>query len=256
MKKKISLIGLAFILVLGFTGCSKSDTTEYDQAAMEQYADFIVQNFSAMSETDFENFPGMSELELDLTLLNAGVPISGENFLTMIDAWNAGVDECGAFVSIGEYTMETSNDGATLSAEADFEEKDGTIEFAFDEGMNMESITISAHYTTGEILETAALNTILGMGTVFVVLIFICFIISLFKLIPVIEKKFKKSPKAETAAASAPAAPVPASAAAVDGSDDGELAAVIAAAVAAAEGTSADGFIVRSIKRRKSNKWN
>ena len=107
----------------------------------------------------------MSELELDLTLLNAGVPISGENFLTMIDAWNAGVDECGAFVSIGEYTMETSNDGATLSAEADFEEKDGTIEFAFDEGMNMESITISAHYTTGEILEKAALNTILGMGT-------------------------------------------------------------------------------------------
>lgn len=33
-----------------------------------------------------------------------------------------------------------------------------------------------------------------------------------------------------------------------------ELAAVIAA-IAASEGTSADGFIVRSIKRRKSNKW-
>ena len=37
---------------------------------------------------------------------------------------------------------------------------------------------------------------------------------------------------------------------------DEELAAVIAAAVAASEGTSTDGFIVRSIKRRKSNKWN
>ena len=37
---------------------------------------------------------------------------------------------------------------------------------------------------------------------------------------------------------------------------DEELAAVIAAAVAASEGTSTDGFVVRSIKRRKSNKWN
>ncbi len=256
MKKKISLLGLVLILVLGFTGCSKSDTTEYDQATLEQYADFIVQNFSAMAEADFENFAEMSDLELDLTLLNTGIPISGENFLTMIDAWNAGLDECGTFVSLGEYTMETSNDGVTLSTEADFEDKDGTIEFAFDEDMNMESITISAHYSMGEILEKAALNTILGMGTVFVVLIFISFIISLFKLIPVLEKKFKKSPKTETAAApaSAPAAPAPV--AAVDETDDGELVAVIAAAVAAAEGTSTDGFIVRSIKRRKSNKWN
>ena len=38
--------------------------------------------------------------------------------------------------------------------------------------------------------------------------------------------------------------------------DDGELVAVIAAAIAAAEGTSTDGFVVRSIKRRKSNRWN
>ena len=41
-----------------------------------------------------------------------------------------------------------------------------------------------------------------------------------------------------------------------DVSDDTELVAVIAAAIAAAEGTSTDGFVVRSIKRRQSNKWN
>ena len=257
MKKKISLIGLVLILVFGFTGCGKSDTAEYDQAMLEQYADFIVQNFSAMSETDFESFSDMSDLELDLTLLNTGVPVSGENFLTMIEAWKVGQDECGLFVSLGDYTMETTNDGATLSAEADFEEKDGTIEFAFDESMNMESITVSAHYTTGEILEKAALNTILGMGTVFVVLIFISFIISLFKLIPVIEKKFKKSPKTEAAAAPAPApaAPIPPPPTADEAEDRG-LAAGIAAVGGVGVGTSTDGFIVRSIKRRKSNKWN
>lgn len=257
MKKKISLLGLVLILVLGFTGCSKSETTEYDQTTLEQYADFIVQNFSAMSEDDFGNFAEMSDLELDLTLLNTGVPISGENFLTMIDAWNAGQDECGAFVSLGEYTMETTNDGAVLSTEAEFAEKSGTIEFSFDEEMNMETITIAAHYSMGEIVEKAVLNTILGMGTVFVVLIFISFIISLFKFIPAIEKRFRKKAKEEPAATVSPAAQVPAApAAAADETDDTELAAVIAAAIAAAEGTSTDGFVVRSIKRRRSNKWN
>ena len=63
-----------------------------------------------------------------------------------------------------------------------------------------------------------------------------------------------------TGAASAPkAAPAPAVAAAVEEAeemDDTELVAVIAAAIAAAEGTTTDGFVVRSIKRRKSNKWN
>ena len=45
----------------------------------------------------------------------------------------------------------------------------------------------------------------------------------------------------------APAAPAPA--------DDLQLIAVITAAIAAAEGTSTDGFVVRSIKRRSNNKW-
>ena len=38
--------------------------------------------------------------------------------------------------------------------------------------------------------------------------------------------------------------------------DDLELIAVITAAIAAQEGTSTDGFVVRSIRRRPSNKWN
>jgi Na+-transporting methylmalonyl-CoA/oxaloacetate decarboxylase gamma subunit len=38
--------------------------------------------------------------------------------------------------------------------------------------------------------------------------------------------------------------------------DDLELVAVITAAIAAQEGKSTDGFVVRSIRRRPSNHWN
>ena len=133
-------------------------------------------------------------------------------------------------------------------------ERPADLQFSFDENGQMESITVNAHYTTGEILKKAGLNTVLGMGTVFVVLIFISFIISLFKKIPELEEKLRKK-EAAPAAAPAPAAaavPEPVVEAQVD---DGELIAVIAAAIAAAEGTTTDGFVVRSIKRRKSNKW-
>ncbi len=85
-------------------------------------------------------------------------------------------------------------------------------------------------------------------------MIFISFIISLFKYIPAIEAKFKK--KTVTEAASTVSAPAAMPAEEVSTSDDSELVAAIAAAIAAYEGTSTDGFIVRSIKRRTSNKWN
>lgn len=90
---------------------------------------------------------------------------------------------------------------------------------------------------------TALLNTIMGMGTVFVVLIFISYIISLFKLM--------NKPEPVTAPVKeAPAAlPEEEEEESAELSDDLELAAVITAAIAAYQGTSQEGFTVRSIKR-------
>ena len=96
----------------------------------------------------------------------------------------------------------------------------------------------------------------MGLGTVFVILIMLIFLISLFQFIPgsgAQEAKAKKK-----AAEDAAAAPTPATVAAapVQEADNSELIAVIAAAIAASEGTSTDGFVVRSIRKinRKKNK--
>lgn len=95
-------------------------------------------------------------------------------------------------------------------------------------------------------------NTILGMGTVFVVLIIIIVVIILMsKAVRSIEGKGKEA-EAPKAAAPAPAAPVIEE----EVTDDLELVAVITAAVAASMGTTdTDGFVVRSIKRAKSRNW-
>lgn len=103
---------------------------------------------------------------------------------------------------------------------------------------------------------TGLLNTLLGMGSVFAVLILIAFIISCMSIIPKIMGG--KSSQPVQAPVKAPAAPAPVkqsvAPAAEELVDDFELVAVITAAIAASENTSTDGFVVRSIKRADSKK--
>lgn len=110
------------------------------------------------------------------------------------------------------------------------------------------------------VFEQALLNTLMGMGTVFAVLIFISLLISLFVYIPSIERALKnRSSRKEKRAAQeerlAPKRPIIEEAAEEEELvDDGELVAVITAAImAASSGTavSADKLVVRSIKRVK-----
>lgn len=118
-----------------------------------------------------------------------------------------------------------------------------------------EEMVVIAVYSKSELMGQAGMNTLIGMGTVFVVLIFISFIISLFKYLPAL---FAKKPKIEEEKKAAPAASASAPAPAAKSENlmnDAELVAVITAAIYAAAGqsgsgaTSKDKLVVRSIKR-------
>ncbi|MBO4485254.1 MAG: OadG family protein [Lachnospiraceae bacterium] len=98
-------------------------------------------------------------------------------------------------------------------------------------------------------MERAGLNTALGIGIVFLMLILISCIIALLKL-------------ANRPAKAAPAAkePVKQAAPAADEADDTELVAVIAAAICAYEAAqgnavSPDSLVVRSIRKVNKSKW-
>lgn len=107
----------------------------------------------------------------------------------------------------------------------------------------------------------ALLNTLLGMGTVFAVLILISFIIGLLKYVPQLlaggGSQKKEEVKNVPTAVPAKDKPVPPVAKTVaSATDDGQLAAVIAAAIAAqmteetGVSVAADGLVIRSIKKR------
>ena len=257
MKKKISLVVAVLVLVLGLAGCGNAKTVSYDKDTLSQSCDAVFDIIESGSITS-DQITDMSDWNQGYLMAQfesqTGVQMEADSLATALEGWKASLEECGDYESHKDYEFEATSTGVTVTAPATFSDRSADLEFVFDENMTLESFTVNAHYGMSEILEKAGLNTLLGMGTVFVMLIFMSFIISLIKYVPALLNGTSKKKKEE--APKAVPAPAPAAAVEEEEVDDTELIAVIAAAIAAAEGTSTDGFVVRSIKRRKSNKWN
>lgn len=239
-------------------GCSNEKTTisQEDQANLATCTQKIVQTLSLLTEENYAELRSLPDLEIDLTLRQGfGIPIEAKEFLELMDVWESAENECGELQLEENYdfTFKENSDGIAVTIEGDFEKRDATITVQFDKNQYVKTMNVSAHFSTGEILKKAGLNTILGMGVVFAVLIFLAFVISLLKYIPMLLER-KDSKKDKTAMELI-----------IDAdeededveeyTDDLELVAVITAAIAAKEGTSSDGFVVRSIKRRVNNQW-
>ncbi len=167
-------------------------------------------------------------------------------------SWESAQADMGDYVDIVERSAEINDDGIIVNLKVDGTSHDANIEMIFDDEYRLTSMSTNVIYSFKELMAKAFMNTLLGMGTVFIVLILISLIISCFTFIPKIQAAFTKKPKQEAAKPVPAAAPAAVPAAGEDETDDLELVAVIAAAIAASEGASStDGFVVRSIRKRR-----
>ena len=173
--------------------------------------------------------------------------------LELCEKWLAAMEISGEFVEIQEDTFKVEKSGKTLTTDLilTFKDREVTFQLVYNyHNMELTGITIEPVYTFGEKMTKAALNTVICMSIVFVVLIFISLLISCFKIFPYLEaKKREKAVKAllaedSTTVEQPDVVEIP------QQEDDTELVAVIAAAIAAYEGTSTSDFVVRSIRRR------
>ena len=264
MKRKISLLLCILMVSLCFVGCSekKQGIDVEDKQMMEMSADWIISLLTAEENKELlDSIKEFSEFQLQYYMIQ--VPIAAEEMPSMIEAWETATQECGEYVTNDEYVYETKNDGYVVTTNVEFEDRNATVQFTYDEDCKLESLDVSAKYQMNEILTKAGLNTVLGMGTVFAVLIFLAFLISLMKYIPNLLELLKDSGKEDVFDdiddAGAEDEDIELENVAVadvsQASDDLELVAVITAAIAAQRGTSSDGFVVRSIRRRPSNLW-
>ena len=180
---------------------------------------------------------------------------TGDDFTTSaMQSWQTSKDELGAKKeSNGETTVTLKDNQYTVTVPVKFEKANANFVYVFESTGTPVSMSVDVQYGMAQTLQRAGLNTLMGVGTVFVMLILLSLLISLFRFIPNPEAKKAAEAKAakEAQAAAIAAAPVQAE---ENLADDGELVAVIAAAIAAAEGTTTDGFVVRSIRKVKRNR--
>ena len=177
-------------------------------------------------------------------------------------------DDLGAFVAMGGSSVRKTDDGYEVAVDMTFEPRECQFLLNVDDSMaNITAMSFNPVYTTSENMAKAAMNTLMGMGTVFLVLIFISFLIGCFKYINGLESKSgaaQKAPAPAPAAVPAPAAapapaPVPLTAVAAPGQDEEEME-MLAIMTAIIEDTRrkqvpADGLVVRSLKRAPGNRW-
>lgn len=240
MKKRLLVLGM-MICMLGLTACGSTteDTTVYlsDGEALA-YAESCV---TALSQMSNEQIATAEKQGYDVSVAKSG-----------FESYDSAMEEIGEIVGMGEIEQNTMDEDmaeGTIVAVIKGTDHDAKIEVVHEKSA-MTSLSVNPIYSFAEGMEKAALNTLLGMGTVFVVLILISFIISCFNLIPKVQAAFSKKPKKEEIKSAAVDNTIAQIIEQEESTDDTELVAVIAAAIAASQGAaSTDGFVVRSIRK-------
>ena len=214
------------------------------------------QQLESYAQQSIEMIVGMDDAQAEEILHPSSIlSKTDDSIVASVQSWVDAKEELGAYKQIVAQDVEVDDDDIVIKSECEFE--NGTSEVTLTisrDSLSMESMEFAtAEKTMGQKMEEAVLNTLMGVCVVFAMLFFLSFLIAQFKHISKLENGLKKKDAPAAAPAPAPvAAPAPVEEEVVD---DGELIAVIAAAIAAAEGTSTDGFVVRSIKKSNRNKW-
>ncbi len=280
MKTKIFVLGVMICSLLGLTACgSETATRSLDGSRYypELFTQDSISNFATYLEDEVyekwylngitpENFDEKVYFNLAMKFNNQTGDLSFDDEYFNVnksgyDSWYKAIGDIGynsletlqADVNVTDVQYELNDEGVlVVDATVQGTRHSALMKVYLGNDFNPTDIGVTVNRTTGEKLENAGLNTLLGMGMAFAILIIISLIISLFPMLFGGNRKKKESDQeiAQKAIENATAQ----IAEAEDLADDAELVAVIAAAIAAYEGSaSTEGFQVRSIRKVNTN---
>jgi len=265
MKKYLSYCLVMLICVLSLTGCDAKKTIknigqpkEIDFPAKDssgeqfenEISQYIIQEFASYGDDDLK-------ARIKAVEKQAETDKSLKPYLDGLKSYEGSKEEIGKYKEIKKVTYTEERKNLYLATfRTKYKNRDCNVKVQFsmdeDDELDIKSITFDPVYSFNETITKAGMNTLLGMGTVFSVLILIALIISCFKIINIIESAAKEKEAKKVAANNEKEIEKIDSAPAVveTQTDDNELIAVIAAAIAASEGNADPGsFVVRSIRK-------
>lgn len=234
------------------SGTETESETESESMSEEEYYVSIAESYlQTLSDMDDASLAAMEESD------DAGSALVAFN-------WAAAQGELGDFEEVTSVEVSMEGQNLILLAHAKYEEvadtTDVEVTFTFtvqSTSMALSNIEWNVEYPLSTLIQRAGLNTVMGLAIVFAALAFLTFVIGKLHFISdFVEGKGKKEIKeeqpAQAAAVPVQAVPEPEE---EDLTDDLELVAVIAAAIAASENRSPEGFVVRSIRKANKRNW-
>ena len=272
---------------LGLTACGEYEPTEMEQQkgdeAVSMATNFIlpymtsffddelveavqenynVHEVESQVEDYFSLYISMVSQNYNISFGYDSIDVEGNAILTGMVSFNNTYDELGDIktsegfqgtykVSGDEIIVSVPVTGTKTDSNGNVRTATAELIFTNDIFLTLKSCALNLDQSMGELMTKAAMDTLMGMMTVFAVLILISIIIWAMGGIPKLQAKLAKKPesKKEESIDNTIAQIVEKE---ESTEDDTELVAVIAAAIAAYEGSqSTDGFVVRSIRKRR-----
>lgn len=286
MKKFLTMLCM-LTCVLGLTACGEYEPTEMEQQkgdeAVSMATNFIlpymtsffddklveavqenynVHEVESQVEDYFSLYISMVSQNYNISFGYDSIDVEGNAILTGMVSFNNTYDELGDIktsegfqgtykVSGDEIIVSVPVTGTKTDSNGNVRTATAELIFTNDIFLTLKSCALNLDQSMGELMTKAAMDTLMGMMTVFAVLILISIIIWAMGGIPKLQAKLAKKPesKKEESIDNTIAQIVEKE---ESTEDDTELVAVIAAAIAAYEGSqSTDGFVVRSIRKRR-----
>ncbi|MCM1056723.1 MAG: OadG family protein [Firmicutes bacterium] len=264
MKKKLLAYVCMIACVFGLTACGEGEgMTAYEQSRVDSAGDASAAVVSLFNDYLCNDVPfAVAEMETNeeieyLCEQYFGIMVEGNAVVTGVQSFESGLNTIGSITGTGEAEVKLDGKQIIVELPVTGEKQDAVAEIVFsnDLFMRLESVALNPTASMGQLMAKAAMNTLIGMCTVFAVLILISLIISCFRFINKAQDAAAKRALAKIGDSGENADNVAAQEtvqeSSADETDDTELVAVIAAAIAASRGeASADGFVVRSVVRR------
>lgn len=286
MKKFLTMLCM-LTCALGLTACGEYEPTEMEQQkgdeAVSMATNFIlpymtsffddelveavqenynVHEVESQVEDYFSLYISMVSQNYNISFGYDSIDVEGNAILTGMVSFNNTYDELGDIktsegfqgtykVSGDEIIVSVPVTGTKTDSNGNVRTATAELIFTNDIFLTLKSCALNLDQSMGELMAKAAMDTLMGMMTVFAVLILISIIIWAMGGIPKLQAKLAKKPesKKEESIDNTIAQIVEKE---ESTEDDTELVAVIAAAIAAYEGSqSTDGFVVRSIRKRR-----
>lgn len=272
MKHKMLVLGVMLSCLLGLTACGENtqiNTVEGSRYSSDIFTAEALKTYAAtIEDNNFEYWylQGITPENFEEKLyLDIAMSTSDDRYNVLAsgyESWYKAVKDLGYTdlstlqddLYVKDVTYQVNKEGVlVVDAQVAGTKHTADMEIYLTNRGEPTDIGVTVAKTTGEKLENAGLNTLLGMGMAFTILVLISLIISLFPILFGGGSKKRESDK--EIAQKAMDNTINQIAEQEDLSSDAELVAVIAAAIAAYEGSgSTDGFQVRSI-RKVNNNW-